>query len=267
MPNPIKQKTLVATDGELPSICCTILTGKRPKLLEQMLRSAAPVLAQCKQVVAYSWSNDDPTKWVLDASKEQVPSLVLESGRGEPNGPATSECAKIFLESGCDVWLHLEDDWLLDAELADANPYWLHVGSGLALNPTIGQIRLRHIDHLGGMVKVVRDGKPFFCGDGSGSSNRNWVSGKFVEWATEEGWPFMISGDSPHCSPAHVTFNPALWNREAVRQTFCMPVINELQAMERFYASRTTEGQRFIVAQLRPGVFRHNGDGHHVGQH
>lgn len=257
MPNPIKSAPLVEPGVEMPRICMTILTGKRPELLKQTLKSTAEVREACDTVLAYSWSDDEETNAVLG----EAGIVVTHDPEKTSNGAAMSECARLFLESECDVFMPVEDDWIIVPELAEACPEWFQIAAGLAMNPAIGQVRMREASHLGNFVNVAASNeKPRFVGDGSAHANVNWVSGKLVEWETNTGWPFFLSSDTRTSSPAHLTNNPSMMGREAVKQVYWSPVINERHAQDRLYAARTEQGGRFATATLRPGVFRHIGD-------
>jgi hypothetical protein len=238
-----------------PTVCATILTGGRPDLLRRTLAASSEVIERCDAVHAHSWKGDEETAAVL---REMLNNCV-HGGSGLANGPAVSACARYFLDSGCDVWLHLEDDWELMSERAALEPDWFDVAVELVKNTSIGQVRLREVEHLGSPITIEGKDGVRFAFDGSGASNRNWVSGTLVEWRTHERWPFMAG-------PAHLTFNPFMMGRSMAEQVFWAPVENELHAMDRFHAARTGEG-RPLVAQLRPGVYSHIGEGRHIGEH
>lgn len=247
------------------SVFLTVLTGRRPELLQRTLESIKDVVDRCTFSSAIVWDpEDDESKGLLRAAGIGPPQHFQKRLK---NGPAVSACARDFLGSDYDVWLHIEDDWELLPDRAALEPDWFEVASELATNQDIGQVRLREIEHLGGLVPVQYPEGVRFLGDGSGCANRNWVSSKYVEWRTEPEWPFMVSADSNNTSPAHATFNPCMWNRKLVEQVFWSPVRDELQAMDRMHAARTEAGGRFATAQLRPGVFRHIGEGQSLEGH
>lgn len=241
------------------TLCCTILTGTRPDLLQRTLDGSRDVFAQCDRVVAFANPADPETMAVLDGCGLDL-EIMRNDGPRLDNGRATTACAMAARESACDLWFHLEDDFVPVPELVAALPDWLAIACDIASNPAIGQVRLREESHLGQLVKLP-DG---LHGDGSGASNINWVDGRPVPWRTTPDAPFMVGNH-------HWTFNPAIM-RTAVIGTGVpekpgepiagvFPAETERHAMARFYAAN------LLVAQLRPGVFRHTGEGRHSGQH
>jgi hypothetical protein len=241
----------------------TVLTGRRPDLLEKTLDAASEYIDRCDGQIGVVWDPEDKESATVltKAGVKPVSDLVRS------NGEATSLCADFFLSSDRDVWFHLEDDWELIQERAELEPDWFDVAATLATNPDIGQVRLREFEHLGGLVPLHRKSGVVFLGDGSGCANRNWVTSKLVEWKTEEAWPFLVSADTQEASPSHWTNNPFMASRAVVEQVFCYPVRNELHAMDRYHAARNAKGGRYATAQLRPGVFRHIGDGRSIEGH
>lgn len=266
MPNPIINRPLVDPEvaANMPKVCMTILTGKRPELLRQTLESTKELREACHAVLAYNWANDDETNDVLN----EYGILFSHDPEKTSNGAATSECARLFLATDCEVQLTLEDDWVIVPELAEACPEWFQVACGLAMNPAVGQVRMREISHLGNLINVAAANEPpRFAGDGSAHSNSNWVSSRMVEWETGVDWPFMISNDTRTSSPAHFTNNPVVMSRSVVEQVYWSPVINERQSQDRYHAARTEQGARFATAQLRPGCWRHIGGGDSLEGH
>lgn len=259
MPNPIIKKPLVDPSVEMPLVCMTILTGKRPDVLRRSLESYKEhgLLDAVHVALAYNFAGDEETYAVLD---EFCIGSDDESECGLKNGPATSALMSRFLKTDCQVLLHVEDDFILDSDLHQAYPEWFQTAAGLAMNPDVGQVRLRDIEHLGALVNVQQDPKqkPLFAGDGSAASNLHFVSNKLVVWETEPEWPFMVSSESPMTSPAHWTNNASMVNRSLVEQVFWSPVVDEYHAMARAYAARTHNGRLFATAQMRPGAFRHD---------
>jgi hypothetical protein len=244
-------------------VCLTVLTGRRPDLLKKTLEASGEYIARCDALRGMVWDpKDHESKSILSGvGVDAIADIRLD------NGAATSVCADLFLGSGCDVWFHLEDDWELIHERSELEPDWFEVAANLAMNPDIGQVRLREFEHLGGLVPLHRKSGVVFLGDGSGCSNRNWVTSKLVEWKTEEAWPFLVSADTQEASPAHWTNNPFMTSRDVALQVFTGPVFTELHAMDRYHATRNVNGARYATAQLRPGVFRHIGDGRSVEGH
>lgn len=239
------------------TVCLTVLTGRRPDLLRRTLDSIRPYIPRCESVVGVVWDSADEESASILGSVAQVRRNTWAT---LDNGAGTSMCARSFLESGCDVWWHMEDDWELLQDRAQLEPEWFTVAAELAANSDIGQVRLREMEHLGGLVPVTYPDGVRFLGDGSGCSNRSWVTSKPVEWKTSEGWPFMVSADTASTSPAHWTNNPFMCSAEVVGQVFYSATNNEIHAMDRLHAARTKAGSRYATAQLRPGVFRHIGD-------
>ena len=241
------------------TICCTILTGLRPDLLARTIEGSSDVLNWCDRVIVFANPADPETIAVLDNCGVAHERMVNEGERLD-NGRATTACALAAKASGCDLWFHLEDDWVpVDQDQGEAHT-WLPDAIDIASNPAIGQVRLREETHLGQLVKLP-DG---LHGDGSGAANINWVDGRPVPWRVMPDAPFMVSN-------AHLTWNPMIMRTELIgtgvpekpgepiRGVF--PAETERHAMARFYAAN------LLVAQLRPGVYRHIGEGRHSGQH
>ena len=243
-----------------PKIHATILTGFRPDLLDATLRGAADTLSQCDGVTVFLNGGDVESAKVLDECGIDH-ERIIHVGNQIPNGPATSICASAARKSGADVWLHLEDDWVPVPELVERLPDWLHHAAGIAMNEAVGQVRLREESHLGQLV-TLPDGQQ--VADGSGASNANWIDGRPVPWSIVPETPFMVA-------PHHVTFNPFVMRTaligdgqperpgEPIRGV--LPAESERHAMARFYALN------LLVAQLRPGVFRHVGGGRSMEGH
>lgn len=241
------------------SIVATILTGYRPDLLRRTLESSRADLLRCDHVIVFHNGGDEPTTAVLNECGINH-ERITRDGDMVPNGPATSICAAQARNTGCDLWWSLEDDWQQVPELVARHPSWFDDACEIATNPSIGQVRLRREDHLGGLVTA--DGSVY--GDGSGCSNTNWVDARLVPWRVVPDAPFMVG-------PHHLTFNPFIMRTaligcgaperagEPISGVF--PAETERHAMARFYALN------LMVAQLRPGIFDHIGDGRHVGRH
>lgn len=244
------------------NIVATILETYRPDLLRRTLDSSREDLLRCAQVIAFCNGGDGPSMMVLDECGIPHDRIVHSASIGSvvPNGPATSICAAAARESGCEYWWHLEGDWTQIPELVARHPTWLADTVEIASNPAIGQVRLREEAHLGRLV-TLPDG---VHGDGSGASNTNWIDGRPVAWQVVPGAPFMVSAH-------HLTFNPFIMRTELIgdgkpqapgepiRGVF--PAENERHAMARFYALN------LLVAQLRPGIFRHIGEGRSLEGH
>jgi hypothetical protein len=244
------------------TIVATVLETYRPDLLAATLDGSRDILRACDSVIMFCNGGDAESMAAMDACGVDHERLVrtCEPADVLPNGPATTACALAAKKSGCDLWIHLEGDWLLVPELVAQLPDWFDVAIDIASNPAIGQVRLREETHLGQLV-TLPDG---LHGDGSGAANINWVDGRPVPWRVMPDAPFMVSN-------AHLTWNPMIMRTELIgtgvpekpgepiRGVF--PAETERHAMARFYAAN------LLVAQLRPGVYRHIGEGRHSGQH
>lgn len=153
----------------------TILTGRRPHLLERTLKALAGF-----------WDWDDMVACVLvngtDAETLQVLTDWLPDGacgvdRWLSIGEATSACARLALSSECRYWLHLEDDWE-----ALRNPKgWYEESCAILDSHTADQVRLRDSNE-----KVLK---------------HHMVTGRPIRW--RDGGNFKVG-------EAHLTFNPAL---------------------------------------------------------
>jgi hypothetical protein len=245
------------------TIVATILTGLRLDLLQRTIGSSRPYLEQCDRVIVFHAANDEETAEYLGGlpfesyqPKELVPlkSAVFRHS----NGAATSACAMLAAKTGCELWMHVEDDWCLAPELVAQHPDWFTDAQDVALMPQVGQVRLREERHLGDLVQT-----PAGLRGVGGCANMNWVDGRETAWQTIPGAKVMLGN-------AHYTFNPFIMRTaliggvlqpsgEPIRGVF--PADNERHAMARFYALN------LHVAQMRPGVYRHIGEGRHVGQH
>jgi hypothetical protein len=241
------------------TICATILTGHRPDLLAVTLGGALDYLRRCDHVIVFHNGGDAETAAVLDGCGIEHERMTRDWDM-LPNGPATSACALAAKRSGCELWWHVEDDWLPVPELVERHPTWFDDAQEIALNPSIGQVRLREEAHLGRIVTLPEG----MVGDGSGSSNTNWIDGRLVAWQSVREAPFMVGAH-------HLTFNPMVMRASLIGDGTpekpgeplhgVFPAETERHAMARFYAAN------LLVAQLRPGIFRHIGEGRHVGQH
>ncbi len=241
------------------TICATILTGNRPALLAATLASSRAELLKCGRVIVLHNGGDAETTKVLDECGIDHDRIVRD-GTMIPNGPATSVLAGHAKASGCPLWWHLEDDWEQVPGLVARHPTWFEDAQEIASNPAIGQVRLREESHLGRLL-TLPDG---LRGDGSGAANTNWVDARPVAWQVQEGTPFMVAN-------AHWTQNPFICRAEIasvlapekpgeyIRGVY--PAEDERHAQARFY------GLNLLVAQLRPGVFRHIGDEHSLEGH
>lgn len=231
----------------MPSVVATILTGNRPDLLEQTLEGSLPYLKRCQRVLVLHNGNDVPTAKVLDrVGKEIDLDVMVRDGEMMPSGPATSILMVAAAKSGCDLNFHLEDDWSPAPELVAAQPDWFEIAQEVAMNPAIGQVRLRRESDLA------------FC------SPTNWIDGRGAAWSVVEGGAFMVA-------PHHWTQNPSIQRcallgdgvnekpGEYIRGVY--PAESERHAMARFYALN------LLVAQMRPGVYAHLGDGRSLENH
>lgn len=247
------------SDEQEVTIHATVLTGFRPDLLETTMNGARDILARCAGVTVFLNGGDVESAKVLDECGINH-DRIIHVGNQIPNGAATSVCAAAAFKSGAHLWLHLEDDWVPVPELVSRAPDWLEVAAALALDASVGQVRLREEAHLGTMVQLP-DGVSVF--DGSGASNANWIDQRLVPWHVHPDGAFMLGAH-------HLTFNPFIMRTELIggaaekagepiRGVF--PAESERHAMARFY------GLNLLVAQLRPGVFRHIGAGRSLEGH
>jgi hypothetical protein len=205
-------------------VAITILTGSRPKLLDQTLLS---ILEFEEGLLETGWisvlhnGSDDQTAMILETRLKRI-DRIRRTHDLLPIGPATSILAEEAAGSGRRFWLHLEDDWLATGD----QPGWLEISRALLRDdPDLAQVRLRRSSE-----KVL---------------DRHMVTRRPISW--KDHGPFRISPD------AHWTNNPALMR--CSEASLAWPAGGEKEAQRRWH-----EAGRKKIAQLDPGVFIHLGD-------
>ena len=215
--------------GDGAGLVATLLTGGRPQLLGAtlarmaVLREAFPAL----RLVAYVNQADRASCEQLE--RAEVPYTESPIGSLTSIGHGTSLLARRAFEADRRLWLHLEDDWLLDRHLAE--PTLREAAALLHVAPEIKQVRLRKIDE-----RVL---------------NRHQVTQRALGWTLH---------DRHARAAAHWTFNPSLVRLGAAEPALalCEDFETEEEAQRRIH-------HRFpglLVAQLSPGIFQHGGEEH-----
>lgn len=182
------------------SLIVTILTGRRPHLLEQTLKSTLikiwfPVGTT---VIAFNNGNDPLTQVVLNGWLGRVKHSTDWLSIGE----ATSACAKLALTLSWDYWLHLEDDW----ECLASPEGWLDESIALLASGKVDQIRLRDASE-----KVLK---------------KHMVTGAPIRWKKEGNFDI---------GEAHLTFNPFLMRVSDISDAF--PCEGERDAQRKWLAA------------------------------
>lgn len=221
-PSELDRATVDASD-----VAVTVLTGRRPELLQTTLDSlfrTAPGLMESAHVAMFhnGTVDDQATATVIDGYRHVVDVLATHNGPPLPIGDAVNQCAAFAVDSGRTYWLHLEDDW----EAVTAHDGWLDDARVALDDHDICQVRLRH--------------------RGDKILGYHMFSNRPIRWIPAGAW---LVADS-----AHITFNPSLMRVGDVAQVW--PVTGEQGAQQKAWAA----GWRGVV-QLHPGVFRHIGDG------
>ena len=207
------------------SLIVTILTGRRPHLLERTLKAVEDHLEQVSlwngdYFAAFLNGRDAATEAIL--RRPDPFTWFRWSDEWLSIGEATSRCADVALElEGFDYWLHLEDDW----ECLASPEGWLEESIALLDSGKVDQIRLRDASE-----KVLK---------------KHMVTGAPIRW-TQEG-NFDIG-------EAHLTFNPFLMRVSDISDAF--PCEGERDAQRKWLAA----GHK-MSAQHHPGLFRHIGGG------
>lgn len=226
-----RAERLVREAEDLPSpgpvaardVVLTILTGRRPDLLQTLLRSlerAAPRLLLRSEVIVLHNGGDGATTAAIQPWRALVDDLLVSSNL-LTIGHATSILAEAAFRSGKPFWLHLEDDW----QALPTHPEWLEIARDqLMVADDMVEVRLRHV------------GEPM--------KGKHRVTGEEIEWQREDGVVF-----SPSC---HLNFTPALRRTGVARRVF--PADDEQHAQLRAHQAGFT-----AVAQLDPGLFVHTG--------
>jgi hypothetical protein len=205
------------------SLIVTVLTGRRPHLLERTLKAAethiGDVLAESRKYLLIN-GGDEATRAVVRQDRIWGGLWAVED-QWRSIGAAISGLAWVAGAIDADYWLHLEDDW----ECLSSPEGWLEESIALLDSGKVDQIRLRDASE-----KVL---------------TKHMVTGKPIRW-TQEGH-FDIG-------EAHLTFNPFLMRTTDIKDAF--PCTGERDAQRKWLAA----GHK-IVAQHHPGLFRHIGGG------
>lgn len=182
------------------SLIVTILTGRRPHLLQRTLETTMTRawFSHASRMVAFVNGNDLATQKVVDdwiyRSDYSTKYLTI--------GEATSACARIALSPSYDYWLHLEDDW----ECINSEVRWLEESIALLGSGKVDQIRLRDASE-----KVL---------------TKHMVTGAPIRWKKEGNFDI---------GEAHLTFNPFLMRVSDIGDAF--PCEGERDAQRKWLAA------------------------------
>lgn len=205
-------------------VAVTLLTGRRPELLEETLRRmqiCMPGLLRRAHVTVLHNGGDEPTAKILSEYQDLIDTAWTTSTLLDI-GAATSMLACGATLSRRKYWLHLEDDW----SVLPLTPDWLSQAQTiLHTRPHVFQVRLRHSSEF--------------------TLARHMVTARPLRWSAHTG--FRLSPD------AHYTNNPSLVRVRDIGKIW--PATGEKDAQQRAHRS----GLRG-VAQLTPGVFIHTGE-------
>lgn len=212
------------------SLCVTVLTGHRPRLLQRTLGALVrqvPSLLEEAHVLVMVNGPDDATMSAVNAVEHIDDIHVHDASSVLPIGSAVSQLMR-RVPADVRYVLHLEDDWECNA--AD----WLDRAKWLLDNDArVGQIRLRR--HVSASVPS------------QAVSRYHLVTGRIIKWTDRrapEGWPYRTGN-------GHFTFNPSLVRRDLLGVLY--PCEGERDAAAKFH------GTGLLSAQLVPGAFRHIG--------
>lgn len=154
----------------------TILTGQRPKLLQDTIESVlqhVPELFE-HRVVVFNNAGDKPTTELLN-TYNFIDDIITNQGT-LPIGAAISLLASKAYESGERFWCLLEDDW------AAQSGGWVEQAIDLLKNPEVSQVRLR------------LESEPVL--------KNHMITGEPIVWVEEKGYKIT--------EKAHMTFNPSI---------------------------------------------------------
>lgn len=198
-------------------VVVTILSGMRPSLLDDTLTHLPDGLLASATVIALANGADEPTRAVYEAHRiEPLTTPTMLS-----LGDATSLLAEHALASGCEHWLHLEDDW----RCVTLDDHWLDdARRTLNAEPDVAQVRLRHHSET--------------------TLTRHRVTRANLRWQ-----PHRVG----RVAAAHLTVNPSLVRTEQFASLF--PIVGETDLQQRGHTAGLT-----TVVQHHPGVFIHTGD-------
>lgn len=124
----------------------TILTGGRPDLLRQTIKStieSLPGFLENSHVIALINGNDEATQDVIGAFSQLIDE-VRTTEEMLPTTKALDMLAEYALESSRNFWLHLEDDW----EASPCNGWLVKAQDILNHNPRVGQVKLRQFNEV-----------------------------------------------------------------------------------------------------------------------
>lgn len=205
------------------SLLITLLTGRRPVLLDRTLVALAatqkPLIEDGFVLILHN-GGDPETGDVLKRHADLI-DLTIVTQYLLPIGPAVSLLFDHAREVEAEYLLHLEDDW-------EAEPGPWYDQAARLLDDGTFQVRLRHVDE-----RVLPT---------------HMVHKRPLRWTI---WP-----DGYRTSPdAHYTLNPSLIRLADVGKGW--PAGSEREAQKRFWKA----GYR-KVAQLVPGIWRHTGAVH-----
>lgn len=177
----------------------TIMTGKRPELLDKTLESLFGVFPYLynETLMALANGGDEPTQDVL--RKYEVP--YFHTKELLPIGQSISLLAQYAQQAGDKYWLIMEDDWLA----TDSDTVTKAVDI-MDANPDITQIRLRHISET-----VL---------------TRNMVTNEPITWQVHDGY---------RTAKAHLTFNPSIIRTKDIPKAF--PCTGERHAQKNWHSN------------------------------
>lgn len=200
---------------------------RRFRVLQRTCARARPLLEAADEVICLANFGDTGTRGWLEAQPWK-PHVVFSKER-VTNPEATRLLLTTAVERGATMVLHLEDDWWIEAHPNEDGLVWLDdARDALDCNAAIGQVRLRRTDDY--------------------HEEFNWVKGEPLS-PTDHG--------DVRIGNYHATYNPALWRREAILDSF--PAEDFWRDEQRTMWHYEQAGWR--SAQLVPGVFIHRDDG------
>lgn len=200
---------------------------RRIRVLQRTCKRALPLLEQADHVVCLANFGDDETRLWL--KMQPWASRVLFSDGRVTNPEATRLLLKTAIDDGADRVLHAEDDWYMMPDALD----WLELAEEvLCLHSDVGQVRLRCVDDY--------------------HEEFNWVTGAPLKM---RGYP--LDGDRYRIGNLHATYNPSLWRREAILDSFPTEDFWRDEQRTMYWFDRAG----WKGATLIPGVFIHRDDG------
>jgi hypothetical protein len=200
-------------------VTVAILTGQRPELLEQTLKSLPDWLWDQAQFIVFHNGADKATTDVLNQWDFDL--RIYHRGDLLSIGPAVSMLMQHAAGTGTRYIIHLEDDWLFTGDPEDN--LWLADAKRALESAKVGLVRLRQADEP--------------------TLKRNMVTRRPIVWKPVPGQGFNLSDN------AHYTLNPTLMRIVDLP----WPATGET------HAQRIFDALGWRSAQLTPGVFRHIG--------